>query len=144
MAPDKPDTQVDSTAVRVAMHVEIDSPPHVFEDEVSLKLAAPDEGWRSRPDMDSVPTPLFRVSIVAHARFIEDLVLEQARQAQARFDPPHRSTNRTSAILLPSHRPERPSQSAQPAEVGHTEVVRAGAFGAEVISIAPSKLGEGG
>ncbi len=35
----------DDTAVRTALwralHVEIDSPPHVFEDVVGLKLAAP-------------------------------------------------------------------------------------------------------
>ena len=47
---DKPVAEPDSTAVRVALwralHVEVDSPPHVFEDEVGLKLAAPDEGWR--------------------------------------------------------------------------------------------------
>jgi hypothetical protein len=46
----------DSTAVRVALwqalHVQIDSPPHVLEDEIGLQLAAPDEGWRRRPDMD--------------------------------------------------------------------------------------------
>ena len=45
----------DDTAVRVALwralHVEVDSPPHVFDDEVGLMLAAPDDGWRSRPDM---------------------------------------------------------------------------------------------
>jgi hypothetical protein len=38
----------DSTAVRVAlwraMHVLVDPPPHVLEDEVSLLLAAPDNG----------------------------------------------------------------------------------------------------
>ena len=46
----------ESTAVRVAlwraMHVQIDPPPHVIEDEVGLKLVAPDENWRQRPDMD--------------------------------------------------------------------------------------------
>jgi hypothetical protein len=40
----------DSTAVRVAlwraMHVEIDPPPHVLEDEIGLKLVAPQDGWR--------------------------------------------------------------------------------------------------
>jgi methyltransferase (TIGR00027 family) len=59
------------------MHVEIDSPPHVFEDEVGVKLAAPDDGWQSRPDMSEFTRP-FRASIVARARFIEDLVTEQA------------------------------------------------------------------
>lgn len=77
---DKQDAVPDSTAVRVALwralHVEIDSPPHVFEDLVGLKLAAPDDGWRSRPDMSPFTRP-FRASIVARARFIEDLVAEQ-------------------------------------------------------------------
>jgi methyltransferase (TIGR00027 family) len=70
----------DNTAVRTALwralHVEADPPPHVFEDDVGLKLAAPDAGWRSRPDMSPFTRP-FRASIVARARFIEDLVAEQ-------------------------------------------------------------------
>jgi O-methyltransferase involved in polyketide biosynthesis len=37
----------------------------------------PEEGWRRRPDMDPHATSLFRASIVARARFIEDLVVEQ-------------------------------------------------------------------
>jgi methyltransferase (TIGR00027 family) len=73
---------LDSTAVRVALwralHVEVDSPPHVLEDEIGLKLVAPEDGWRRRPDMDPHFTRLFRASIVARARFIEDLVVEQA------------------------------------------------------------------
>ncbi|HEY7388861.1 MAG TPA: class I SAM-dependent methyltransferase [Bryobacteraceae bacterium] len=72
----------DNTAVRVAlwraMHVQVDPPPHVLKDEIGLKLAAPDEGWRGRGDMDPDGTKLFRASIVARARFIEDLVVEQA------------------------------------------------------------------
>src|SRR5690349_22830602 len=72
----------DSTAVRVAlwraMHVQLDPPPHVLEDEIGLMLAAPGEGWRHRPDMDPQATRLFRASIVARARFIEDLVMERA------------------------------------------------------------------
>ncbi|MFI0717346.1 class I SAM-dependent methyltransferase [Streptomyces inhibens] len=72
----------DSTAVRVAlwraMHVQADQPPHVLEDEIGLQLAAPEEGWQRRPDMDSRSTSGFRAAIVARARFIEDLVAEQA------------------------------------------------------------------
>jgi methyltransferase (TIGR00027 family) len=60
------------------LHVAADPPPHVLEDEIGLKLAAPDDGWRSRPDMDPHFTGPFRASIVARARFIEDLVVEQA------------------------------------------------------------------
>jgi methyltransferase (TIGR00027 family) len=71
----------DNTAVRTALwralHVEIDAPPHVFEDQVGLKLAAPGDGWRSRPDMSLFTRP-FRASIVARARFTEDLVAQQA------------------------------------------------------------------
>jgi methyltransferase (TIGR00027 family) len=74
--------QADSTAVRVAlwraMHVQVDPPPHVFRDEIGLRLAAPDEGWRQRTDMDPHGTSPFRASIVARARFVEDLVVEQA------------------------------------------------------------------
>ncbi|MCC6302276.1 MAG: class I SAM-dependent methyltransferase [Gammaproteobacteria bacterium] len=72
----------DGTAVRVALwralHVEADPPPHVFEDGIGLVLAAPDADWRRRPDMDPGFTRPFRASIVARARFIEDLVEEQA------------------------------------------------------------------
>ncbi len=74
--------QPDPTAVRVALwralHVQIDPPPHVLEDEVGLRLAAPDEGWQQRPDMHPQGTRTFRASIVARARFVEDLVEEQA------------------------------------------------------------------
>src|SRR4051812_24980160 len=76
------DAAPDSTAVRVAlwraMHVQVDPPPHVLEDEIGLRLAAPDEGWRQRGDMHPQGTSQFRASIVARARFIEDLVAEQA------------------------------------------------------------------
>ncbi len=78
---DKQAAAPDNTAVRTALwralHISIDSPPHVFEDEVGLKLVAPDEGWRSRPDMSPFTRP-FRASILARARFVEDLVSEEA------------------------------------------------------------------
>lgn len=78
---EKQNTAPDHTAVRVALwralHVLIDSSPHVLEDEVGLQLAAPEDGWRQRPDMDPESTSGFRASIVARARFIEDLVSEQ-------------------------------------------------------------------
>jgi methyltransferase (TIGR00027 family) len=74
--------QPDSTAVRTALwralHLEVDAPPHVIEDRVGLQLAAPGTDWRQRPDMNVYATPGVRASIVARARFIEDLVIEQA------------------------------------------------------------------
>jgi methyltransferase (TIGR00027 family) len=85
---DKEVAAPDSTAVRVALwralHVEVDPPPHVLEDEVGLKLAAPDDTWRSRPDMSPFTRP-FRASIVARARFIEDLVAEQATRGVGQY-----------------------------------------------------------
>jgi methyltransferase (TIGR00027 family) len=79
----------DPTAVRVAlwraMHVQVDAAPHVFADEVGLRLAGPDDGWRERPDMDPDGTRPFRASIVARARFIEDLVAEQASAGVAQY-----------------------------------------------------------
>ncbi|MYT14501.1 methyltransferase, TIGR00027 family [Streptomyces sp. SceaMP-e96] len=79
----------DGTAVRVAlwraMHVQVDPAPHVIEDEVGLQLAAPEEGWRRRPDMDPRGTSPFRAAIVARARFIEDLVVEQAGHGVAQY-----------------------------------------------------------
>ena len=78
----------DSTAVRVALwralHSEVDAPPHVFEDEVGLQLAVPEEGWRNRPDMSQFTRP-FRASILARARFIEDLVAEQVALGVAQY-----------------------------------------------------------
>mgnify|MGYP001597297629 CR=1 FL=1 len=72
----------DGTAVRVAlwraMHVLVDPPPHVLEDEIGLRLVAPEDAWRRRPDMDPDFTRPFRASILARARFIEDLVAERA------------------------------------------------------------------
>jgi methyltransferase (TIGR00027 family) len=72
----------DSTAVRVAlwraMHVEVDAAPPVLDDVVGLQLVAPDPDWRDRGDMHPVGTRGFRAAIVARARFIEDLVAEQA------------------------------------------------------------------
>ena len=81
---DEQTAAADSTADRVALwralHVEVDPPPHVLEDEMGLQLAAPDEDWRSRPDMNPQWTSRMRASIVARARFVEDLVTENAEQ----------------------------------------------------------------
>ena len=89
MANDFDAAEADSTAVRVAlwraMHVEVDAPPHVFEDEIGLKLVAPEDGWRRRPDMDPQGTKQFRALIVARARFIEDLVVEQTGRGVSQY-----------------------------------------------------------
>ncbi|MFJ7997136.1 class I SAM-dependent methyltransferase [Streptomyces sp. NPDC096310] len=78
---DEANAAPDSSAVRVALwralHVQADPPPPVFEDEIGLRLAGPDDDWRRRPDMDPSATSGFRAAIVARARFIEDLVAER-------------------------------------------------------------------
>lgn len=75
-------TGPDDTAVRTALwralHVQADAAPHIIEDEVGLKLIAPPEGWQERPDMKY--TKRLRASIVARARFIEDIIIEQSKQ----------------------------------------------------------------
>jgi methyltransferase (TIGR00027 family) len=57
----------------------------VLEDEIGLQLAGPDDGWRDRPDMHPAGTSRFRAAIVARARFIEDLVVEQAGRGVAQY-----------------------------------------------------------
>lgn len=70
----------DSTAVRVAlwraMHLQVDAPPHILDDELGLRLADPAPGWRDRPDMHPQGTAGFRAWIVLRARFVEDLIRE--------------------------------------------------------------------
>ena len=79
----------ESTAERVALwralHLLVDASPHVLEDNVGLELVGPDEGWRGRPDMDPDGTSLFRASIVARARFVEDVVTDAARRGMRQY-----------------------------------------------------------
>jgi len=78
----------DSTAVRVALwralHVLLDPPPHVFEDRLGVQLAAPGQGWQQRPDMGEFTRP-FRASIVARARFVEDLLAAEIDRGVAQY-----------------------------------------------------------
>lgn len=86
MTPERaaPDQTAVRTALWRALHVEIDPPPHVFEDRVGLVLAAPDAEWQSRPDMGPFTQP-FRASILARARFVEDFVTEQVAQGVEQY-----------------------------------------------------------
>ena len=72
--------QPDNTAVRTALwralHVQTDALPHIIEDEAGLRLINPEEGWQKRPDMKY--TKRLRASVVARARFIEDLIIRQS------------------------------------------------------------------
>lgn len=87
MQQDKDIALPDNTAVRTALwrglHVQADAEPHIIEDEVGLKLVAPPENWQERPDMKF--TGRLRAAIVARARFIEDLVVEQSKAGVAQY-----------------------------------------------------------
>jgi methyltransferase (TIGR00027 family) len=63
----------------------VDPPPHVLNDEIGLMLAAPEDDWRRRPDMDPKAMSPFRASIVARARFIEDLVVELSGRGVSQY-----------------------------------------------------------
>ncbi len=82
METNKKTAEPDNTAVRTALwralHLQTDAKPFILEDEVGLKLVAPDEGWQQRPDMHPEFTKRLRASILARARFIEDLIIEQS------------------------------------------------------------------
>ena len=79
----------DSTAVRVALwralHLEVDPPPHVIEDGSAYNSQRPMPVGASAPDMNEYGTRGLRASIVARARFIEDLVTEQAEHGVAQY-----------------------------------------------------------
>ena len=79
----------DNTAARVALwralHVLADAAPHVLDDTVGLQLLSPDPSWRERPDMDLRFTRLFRASIIARARYIEDWVLAEAASGVTQY-----------------------------------------------------------
>lgn len=68
-----------------ALHVQSDPPPPMLEDEVGLQRVATADHLRRRPDMEPRATGGFRTVHVARARFIEDLVAEQAERGVARY-----------------------------------------------------------
>ncbi|MEC5147002.1 class I SAM-dependent methyltransferase [Chitinophaga sp. 212800010-3] len=69
-----PDNTAIRTALWRALHLQVDAPPHLLEDEVGLQLIAPEANWQQRPDMHPEGTKQARISIVTRARFAEDLV----------------------------------------------------------------------
>jgi methyltransferase (TIGR00027 family) len=81
--------QPESSAARVALwralHVELDAAPHILDDLIGLQLLAPDPDWRQRPDMNEYATGGVRAAIVARARFIEDLVADQAEHGVGQY-----------------------------------------------------------
>ncbi len=71
-----PDSSAVRTALWRALHVQVDAPPHLIEDEIGLALTDPEVGWRDRPDMHPIGTGPYRAAIVARTRFVEDLLVD--------------------------------------------------------------------
>jgi methyltransferase (TIGR00027 family) len=74
----EPDQTAVRTALWRALHLSVDGPPAVIEDDIGRQLVDPAPGWQDRPDMHPEFTSGFRASVVVRARFIEDLVAEEA------------------------------------------------------------------
>ena len=72
-----PDSSAERVALWRALHVQLDAPPHLIDDEVGLALADPPDGWRDRPDMHPVGTRGYRAAIVARTRVVEDLLVDE-------------------------------------------------------------------
>lgn len=87
MEQSKKTAEPDNTAVRTALwralHVQADEKPSVIEDEVGFRLINPEKGWQERPDMKY--TKRLRASVVARARFIEDLAKEQIEKGVKQY-----------------------------------------------------------
>ena len=87
--PENQTGEPDNTAVRTALwralHVLVDPPPHLLEDEIGLQLIAPDANWRERGDMHPQGTSAGRASIVVRARFVEDLVEAAAERGVTQY-----------------------------------------------------------
>ena len=79
----EPDNTAVRTALWGALHVQADAEPHIIEDEIGLKLIAPPDDWQQRPDMKY--TKRLRASIVARARFVEDLIIEQTKKGISQY-----------------------------------------------------------
>ncbi len=65
--------------------MQLEAKPHIFVDEVGLKLMEPEKDWQQRPDMHPEFTKRLRASIVARARFIEDLIAEKSRSGITQY-----------------------------------------------------------
>ena len=79
----EPDNTALRTALWRALHVQTDERPHIIEDEIGFRLIKPEKNWQERPDMKY--TKRLRASIVARARFIEDLAKVQIEEGAKQY-----------------------------------------------------------
>lgn len=83
MTTNKPDNTALRTALWRALHVLTDDKPYIIEDSIGYDLIKPDKDWQERPDMKY--TKRLRASIVARARFVEDLAKEQVEKGAKQY-----------------------------------------------------------
>jgi methyltransferase (TIGR00027 family) len=74
----EPDNTAVRTALWRALHVLADDKPYLIEDKIGHDLIKPEKDWQERPDMKY--TKRLRASIVARARFVEDVAKEQIKK----------------------------------------------------------------
>ena len=79
----KPNNTAVRTALWRALHLQVDDKPYIIEDEIGLQLIAPPDDWQERPDMKF--TKRIRASILARARYIEDLIIEQSKEGISQY-----------------------------------------------------------
>src|SRR6185437_472603 len=79
----RPDNTALRTALWRALHIRVDDKPYIIEDEIGFKLIKPENGWQERPDMKY--TKRLRASIVARARFVEDVAKEQIEKGVKQY-----------------------------------------------------------
>jgi methyltransferase (TIGR00027 family) len=83
MATKQPDNTALRTALWRALHVFADDKPHIIEDKIGYELIKPEKDWQDRPDMKY--TKRLRASIVARARFIEDVAIREIEKGVKQF-----------------------------------------------------------
>ncbi|WP_291906636.1 class I SAM-dependent methyltransferase [Chitinophaga sp. CB10] len=79
----QPDNTAARTALWRALHVFADEQPYIIEDKVGYELLQPEQDWQERPDMKY--TKRLRASIVARARFVEDMAKDQINQGVKQY-----------------------------------------------------------
>ena len=83
MTTKQPDNTALRTALWRALHVLTDDKPYIIEDKIGFNLIKPEKDWQERPDMKY--TKRLRASIVARARFIEDIAKEQIEKGVKQY-----------------------------------------------------------
>jgi methyltransferase (TIGR00027 family) len=83
MTTKQPDNTALRTALWRALHVCTDEKPYIIEDKIGYDLINPESDWQERPDMKF--TKRLRASIVARARFVEDIAKEQIEKGITQY-----------------------------------------------------------